>query len=117
MVEIHCARSMDPLGDRSRSETRISCVTLFASAQLHVEQEIKSLAERGAEEINGVEPRLTQNGLGVAHGLEPLGTVISAHATWPDAAERKIVLRVVQDRIVDKHTAGGRPLENAALRL
>ena len=44
----------------------------------------------------------------VAERAEPLDAVVGAEAARPDAAEREIVLDVVQERAVDGDAAGGR---------
>src|SRR5215471_19920626 len=89
---------------------------LSLSAQHEVEEEVESLAEGRAEKINDVEPRLLEHGLGMAHGLETLDAVVRAHAASPDAPERKIVLRVMQDGVVDEHAARDGPFYDTALR-
>src|SRR4029077_2519433 len=95
------------------------CLTIRycqTSAQHNVEQEVVNLAEGRAKKIGEVEPCLLEHSLGVAHGFETFSTVVRAHSAWTDAAEREIILRVVQDGVVDEHATGGRPFYDQSLR-
>ena len=52
----------------------------------------------------------------MARGLEAFRTVISAHAALTDAAEMKVLLRTMQDGVVDDYVSGRRALKHVTAR-
>src|SRR5262245_58830606 len=72
------------------------------------EQGLDRLAEGRAEEAGGVDASLAEDRLLLRERLEPLEPVIVPHPARADAAEREIVLRDVEHRLVDRHAAADR---------
>src|SRR5262245_42893819 len=80
-------------------------------AEHKTQNEIGEPAERGTQQCAAVPSPDLEHGFLVTERTEALDAVIRAKAARPNAPEREIVLRVMQERAVDGHPAGGRPRE------
>src|SRR5215471_6343896 len=83
------------------------------SAQKKAQDEICGPAKRRPQQAGGAPARLDEDAFGVAERQETLLAVVGTHAAGPDAAERKVVLGVVEQRVVDCRVAARGPLQDS----
>ena len=102
---------------RRSSATRDGRAARWFSRRHRVRYHVTKRVSRpngGTQGARHVPTALLEDALGVAQRLEAFDAVVGAHAARADTAERQIVLRVVQQRVVDRHVAGRRALQHLA---
>ena len=77
-------------------------------------RQLEPFAERWTDEVHAIEGCLFEDSLRVAQRLETFMAVIGPHPTRTDTAERKIVLGVLQQSVVEGDAAGSGALQDLA---
>ncbi len=88
-----------------------------SSAAQHADDEVRQFAEGRADEFEGIKKAGLVDGAGMAHPAKPVPSVICADAAGADPAEGQIVLRDMEQRAVQCHTAGDSPVKDRLARM